>query len=228
MYNPAIFKDRTEAGKKLAEKVKKLKLENPIVLAIPCGGVPVGVEIAKKLGCPLNLIVLRKLQIPDNPEAGFGAITADKTVISEGKNEQSEFILNPGIAPFLGLTQNQIDSIVEKTVAEIKRREKVFKVRKITLINKSVILVDDGLASGYTMLAAIKSVKKQKPKKVLVAVSTASGRAVSLVKAEVDRFICLYIHPGQLPFAVASSYKNWHDLKDEEVLEILKNFRSTN
>ena len=214
MYNPAIFEDRIEAGKKLAKEVDKLKLANPIVLAIPCGGVPVGAEIAKKLNCRLELIILRKLQIPDNPEAGFGAATSDKTVI-----------LNPEIAPFLGLGKEEINSIVEETVAEIKRREKTFEVKKTDLHGKSVILVDDGLASGYTMLAAVKSIKKQKPKKVIVAVPTASENAVQLVKPEVDRLIFLYVHPSQLPFAVASSYKYWHDLEDEEVLEILGKVR---
>lgn len=213
MYNPVIFKDRLETGKKLAREVARLKLVSPIVLAIPCGGVPVGAEIAKKLKCPLNLIILRKLQIPQNPEAGFGAITSDGTVIS-----------NPEIAPFLGLSEEEIDLIVKKTIAEIKRREKVFGVVKSNLINKSVILVDDGLASGYTMLAAVRSIKKQKAKAIVVAVPTASGRAVQLIKSEIDKLICLYEHPADLPFAVASSYKNWHDLEDKEVSEILRDF----
>ena len=211
MYNPAIFEDRIDAGKKLARKITKLRLDKPIVLAIPCGGVPVGIEIAQKLKCPLNLMILRKLQIPDNPEAGFGAVTADRTVI-----------LNPEIVPYLGLGQKEIDSVIGMTVDEIKRREKVFGVKKYNLVDKEVILVDDGLASGYTMLAAVQSIRKQKPKEIIIAIPTASAGAVQLIKPEVDRFICLYIHPSQLPFAVASYYKNWHYLEDDEVMCILK------
>ncbi len=213
LYNPPIFSNRQDAGKKLAAKLLNFNFKNPTVFAIPNGGVPVGIRLSQTLSCPLEILIVRKIQIPENPEAGFGAVTTDGTVV-----------LNPEIAPFLGLSKREINTLTQDTINEIKRREKVFKVKKkpAALKGKTVILTDDGLASGYTMLAAIKSVRKLKPKKIIVAVPTASGSAVKAVTLKVDKLITLYKHPIKLPFAVANSYQRWHDLTDKEVLKYLR------
>jgi putative phosphoribosyl transferase len=209
-----LFADRQDAGRKLAENLRQYQDKGGIVLAIPRGGVPVGFEVAKALNLPLDIIVSRKIQIPGNSEAGFGAVS------SEG-----EVILNPQIAPFLGLSKDEIAKLTGKVLKEIERRERVLRSKRSfpRLKDRIVILVDDGLAAGYTMLAAIKSVKKQKPKKVVVAVPVSSGSAASLIKPQVDKLVCLYTHPIFLPFAVASFYKKWRDLTDEDVLPFLIN-----
>lgn len=208
-----LFEDRKDAGRKLALKLKEYKGKKAIILAIPRGGIPVGFEVAKRLNLPLDLVVSRKIQVPENPEAGFGAVSPD-----------GEIILNPQIAPFLGLSQNEITKLAKRVLGEIKRREKVLRGEKpkFNLRGNTVILVDDGLAAGYTMLATIQFVRKQKPKEIVVAVPTSSGTAFSLIEPKVDKLISLYTHPVYSPFAVASFYKNWRDLTDEDVLPLLE------
>lgn len=209
MYNPILFKDRAQAGKRLARELKKLKIENLVVLAVPSGGVPVGIEIAKTLKCPFDLVLVRKIQFPWTTEAGFGAVALDGTsYLSQGANE---------------LSQEVIKIQTKKALEEVRHRQKKFlKGRKKVIVKgKTVILVDDGLATGSTMFAAIKSVQKEKPKKVIVATPTASGNAIQLINPQVDKLIVLYIHPRHLPFAVASSYEKWHDLTDKEVKKYL-------
>lgn len=207
-----FFQDRRNAGKQLAEALQEYKGKEAIILAIPRGGVPVGYQVAKGLNLPLDIVISRKIQIPENPEAGFGAVSPD-----------GEVVLNPQIAPFLGLSQEQIDKLAKEVFEEIKRRERVLRGKKPkpNLKGKIVILVDDGLAAGYTIFAAVNFVKKQNPKAIVVAVPTSSGSAFSLIKPKVDKLVSLYVHPAYLPFAVASFYKHWRDLTDEDVLPFL-------
>lgn len=214
-YNSVLFKDRLEGGQKLGQKLKELKLKNPIVLAIPSGGVPVGIEVAKILKCPFNLVIVRKIQFPWTTEAGFGAVASDGSLY-----------LGPAVEE---LPQEVVKKQTQKAVEEVRHREKVFlRGRKRVNINdKAAILVDDGLATGSTMLVAIKSVRKKSPAQVIVAAPTASGGAIKLLENQVDRVITLYKHPKGLPFAVASSYQKWHDLSDEEVKEYLKKVKWT-
>ncbi len=210
MLNPVLFKDRLEGGQKLAQALKRLHLKNSVVLAVPSGGVPVGLEIAEALSCPFDLIVVRKIQYPWTTEAGFGAVASDGTLF-----------LGPAARE---LSQEVIEVQTQKAIEEVKHREKEFlKGRKrVDVKGKTAILVDDGLATGSTMFAAIKSVRKKKPAQVMVAVPTASGGAVALLKKQADKVITLYEHPTGLPFAVASSYQEWHDLTNEEVIQYLE------
>jgi predicted phosphoribosyltransferase len=204
-----MYEDRSEAGKKLGWKLKELDLENVVVLAVPSGGIPVAKEVTEILNSPLDLIISRKIQFPWTTEAGFGAVTADSIVYLESHSER--------------LPKEIIEAQTQKAKREVEHREKEFiKGRKrIDLSGKTVILVDDGLAAGSTMLAAVKSVKKKKPGKVIVAVPTSSASAVKLIKPQVDELVSLYIHPENRPFAVASSYQNWYDLTDQEVKDYL-------
>lgn len=210
MSNPILFQNRPEAGIKLGQELKKLALKNPVVLTIPAGGVPVGIQIAKTLNCPFDLVIVRKIQFPWTTEAGFGAVASDGT-----------YYLGPATRQ---LSTKIIETQTQKAVKEVKHREKEFLKgrKKLDIKNKTVILVDDGLATGSTMVVAIKSIRKKKPAQVIVAVPTASSGAVELLKKEADKVITLYQHPQELPFAVASSYQQWHDLSDEEVKKYLK------
>ena len=208
-----VFKDRFHAGELLAEMLKRnLSLGDAIILAIPAGGIPVGYEISCRLNIPMDVVIVRKLQIPWDPEAGFGAVSSD-----------GEIVLNERLVKQLGLSEEIIEEVVRKTLGIIRDRSKKFRMVKpvLDIGDKTVILVDDGLASGYTMLAAIRSIKKKNPKRIIAAVPTASAAAVKLVSRKVDKILCLNVRSGPF-FAVADAYREWRDLTDEEVIEILR------
>ncbi len=206
-----MFINRRDAGKKLSYALKKYKNMDVVVLAIPRGGVEVGLEVAKYLNAQFSMIICRKLPYPDNPESGFGAICEDGTVFINS------------YAPYLP-SQTQIYKILESQEEEIKRRIEVLRGNKPlpNLENKIVILVDDGIAMGSTMSAAIEMVKKLHPKKIIVATPVASKRAIEYFSKIADEVIVL---ESPLNFyAVAQVYANWYDVSDKEVLELLKRY----
>jgi len=209
-----VFKDRKDAGKALSKKLLHLRGENPIVLAIPRGGVPVAYEIAKALEADFTFVVVRKLPFPYNPESGFGAIAEDG----------SSVVLNQAYSIFPPRT---IEIIKDEQKKEIKRRIKVLRSGKPLpeINNRIVILVDDGIAMGSTMRAAIKLIKKRDPKSLIVASPVSSpevGRALQMKNA-VDEVIIL--EQPQYFRAVAQVYENWRDIPDHEVLEIMKEWQ---
>ncbi|WP_287584298.1 phosphoribosyltransferase [Candidatus Borrarchaeum sp.] len=199
-----IFKDREHAGQLLADKLESFTTKDTVLLAIPAGGVPVGFVIAKAFQIPLNLIILRKIKIPWNPEAGFGSVAPDGTVF-----------LNEPLVKRLGLTKDEIERSAAETLNEIKRRQQQFGVEFPNVKDKTVVLVDDGLASGFTMIAAINFVKKYSSM-VIVAVPTAPLGTVQRVAPLVDKLVCLNVRESWV-FAVADAYQKWYDLNDDEV-----------
>lgn len=204
----AVFEDRSDAGKRLAEELTQYRCGNIVVVAIPRGGVPVAIEVAQSLGSPLDLVIPRKIPIPGNPEAGFGAITEDGSIV-----------LNEPMVRQLGLTRAQINCQAGKVRAEIRRRSAVFRSRlPVTPVEgTTAILIDDGLASGFTMLAAIKSLRHRQADKVVVAVPVASDSAYHLVEPVVEKLVCPVVARRHF-FAVASFYRNWYDLTDADVV----------
>ena len=213
-----VFRDRSHAGKMLAEFIREhAQLEDAILFAIPAGGIPVAYEISKILKIPMDLLIVRKIQVPWDPEAGFGAVTWD-----------GEAILNQELVEYLGLTSEMIEKAVEKTMEVVQARVRKFRGGKPMpdVKGRVAILVDDGLATGYTMLAAIKSLRKRNPKKIMVAVPTASINAIELISKEADETLCLNIRSGPI-YAVADAYREWRDLTDEEVMEILEEIRKS-
>ncbi len=208
------FKDRKESGTLLAQRLLGYKDTDGIVFAIPSGGVPVAAEIAKALTLPLDLIIVRKVQIPYNPEAGFGAVSPDNKVL-----------LNENLLSMLNLSEKEVEQQIQITREIIKKRNELFRkgLPFPSVKNKVAIIVDDGLASGYTMLSAIEFIKRHKPQKIVVAVPTGSKGTVEIILPKVDELVCLNIRSGYV-FAVADAYENWYDLKDDEVISILSNF----
>lgn len=209
-----MFKDRKDAGKALSKKLSHLGGVNPLVLAIPRGGVPVAYEIAKALHADFSLVIARKLPFPYNPESGFGAIAEDG----------SSVILSQAHSIFPDET---IKMIKEEQKKEIKRRIQVLRGGKPLpeINNRIVILVDDGIAMGSTMRAAIKLIKKRDPKFLIVASPVSSpevGRALNK-KDAVDEVVIL--EQPQYFRAVAQVYENWRDIPDHEVLEIMKEWQ---
>lgn len=207
-----VFRDRAEAGKLLSEKLKHLASPDTMVLAIPAGGVPVGYEIAKSNGLLMDVLIVRKIQIPGNTEAGFGALGPD-----------GKAIFNKRLLRSLRLTEEEINQQIEKTKRVLEERNRSYRGNRPfpDLKDKVAILADDGLASGYTMLEAVKFVKSKQVKKIIVAVPTASESAINLILPEADELYCLNVREFY-PFAVAEAYMKWYDVGDEEVIALLK------
>ena len=204
-----VFTDRHDAGRQLGEMFRSLpQLQDPIVLAIPAGGIPIGVELARAIHAGFGLAVVRKIQIPGNTEAGFGAVAWDGRVV-----------INTPVRSALHLSEARVKKAVEAARASVKDRVERYLGDSPfpEVAGRTVVLTDDGLASGFTMLAAIESIRTLLPEKILVAVPTASADAAEAVGKDIDRLVALNIRSGS-HFAVAAAYKRWHDLSDNEVL----------
>jgi predicted phosphoribosyltransferase len=208
-----MFRDRAEAGRRLALELEGYRSEDPLVLAIPRGGVEVGVEVAGHLDAPLELLVVRKLPRPGNPEAGFGAIAEDGSVF-----------LYPGAHRMI--PRRRIDRIERQQHDEIRRRIRVLrKGRPLPdMSGRTVILVDDGLAMGSTMRAAIELCRNRDAGEVVVGVPVSGARTASDIEELADA-----LHVVEIPTyfrAVAQVYRNWYDVPDSEVLELMESWKS--
>jgi putative phosphoribosyl transferase len=210
------YRDRTHAGHVLVDELAKIDYgSKPLVLAIPNGGVAVALPIAESLEADLDVIIVRKMQIPHNPEAGFGSLTSLGTMI-----------LNDALVKHIGLSEDDIKLVRSRTEKQIEERRMAYAdlAGVFNPGDRSIILVDDGLASGFTMLAAIQSIRESKPARIMVAVPTSSSSAASRIRAEVDQFICPRVESGFV-FAVANAYENWYDAPDDEVIDALARAR---
>jgi putative phosphoribosyl transferase len=208
-----LFKNRLDAGTKLAEKIHLAKDDKyPIVLGIPRGGIAIGYPIAAGLHCPLEPITLRKLPLPQNDQMGFGAVTLNKKVMLNKKLIDAGYV-----------SKKEIDTIVDEVYEEVLRRDRLYRGSRPfpDLEGRTVIIVDDGLATGFTMLAAISFARDNHALKITCAVPVAHDNAYNLVSHEVDSIICLHIDRGY-SFAVASFYESFPDMEDREVISILK------
>jgi predicted phosphoribosyltransferase len=211
-----FFRDRVDAGKRLAERLGQDKRSDINVLAVPRGGVPVAIEVADKLGVHLDIVVPRKITIPHNPEAGYGAVAEDGTIV-----------LNEPLVGQLGLSEDRIKHQAEGVRKEVARRSKIYRGGQPppSIEGKTAIIIDDGLASGFTMIAAIESVKKRRAGRVVVAVPVASGTAYDLVNPRANDLVSLVV-ARTYGFAVASFYHHWYDLSDEEAIKYLEDWRA--
>lgn len=208
-----MFKDRKEAGNKLALKLDKYKNQNVLVLAIPRGGVEVGFEVAVYLNSDFDILVSRKLPIPYNPEAGFGAIAEDGSAY-----------INKDAS--LWVQKNEIERIKKEQINEIKRRIEVLRGdRPLTAVeSRVVILIDDGLAMGSTMRVSIQYCRNKNAKKVIVAVPVSGEDVFYEIKQLVDEAYVL-----EMPYnfmAVAQAYLNWYDITDEDVIELMEKWKA--
>ena len=211
----AIFDNRGDAGRRLAVELHEYEGNATVVLAIPNGGVAVALEVASALNVDLDLVISRKIPAPLNPEAGFGAVTDDGTII-----------LNEEVVKRIGLSRQQIEYEASKVRAEIKRRSLLYRGdRPLVKVNgRTVLIVDDGLASGFTMMAAVESVRRRRPKEIIVAVPCASAIALKQIEKVADKVVTCTT--GFMPrFAVADFYRHWYDLSDDEVIRYLRQWR---
>jgi predicted phosphoribosyltransferase len=222
------YESRNEAGRILVDFIENnqpemlSKMKNTLAdffcFAIPNGGIPVAEGFCAETNIQYDMLIVRKIKIPYNPEAGFGSITTDGTVL-----------INEPLLERLNLSKDEINKSIELTKSEIRERLEFYNKPKDLseqyqnqIQKKQIILIDDGLASGFTMLAAIKMIKKYSPAKIYIAVPTAPQRTVVRIKSEVAQIFCPNIK-RVVRFSVASAYKNWYDVSKSEVLEIITN-----
>jgi putative phosphoribosyl transferase len=206
-----VFKDRKDAGEKLAKALTDYKGNEPLVLAIPRGGVAVGYQVAKHLQSDFSIIVVRKLPFPDNPESGFGAIAEDGSTYFNSRVVKT-------------LPSDIVERIIKEQKLEINRRIEVLRQGKSLPVikNKTVVLVDDGIAMGSTMRAAIMLCRKNNPAKIVVAAPVTGPSIAAELEKFVDRLVIL---EKPLFFrAVAQAYEIWYDVPDEEVIKIMQEF----
>ncbi|OGI17242.1 MAG: hypothetical protein A2287_09360 [Candidatus Melainabacteria bacterium RIFOXYA12_FULL_32_12] len=214
MDNYKIYESREKAGEVLAEEISKLNLQKPYLLAIPRGGIQVAEAIADKLKIHIDPIIVKKLPVPGNPEAGFGAITAD------GKR-----VIDEETVSYLGLSEDQINRIANNVMQEIHHRIEVYgDINQKKVESSDVIIVDDGVATGYSLIAAIKSIKDMRPNSVTAAIPVSSGSAYEKFSRLTDHVICPLIERTYF-FAVGNYYREWYDLTEEEIKSILKKYR---
>ncbi|MDD2902332.1 MAG: phosphoribosyltransferase family protein [Syntrophales bacterium] len=207
-----VFKDRAMAGRLLAQRLLDYRGQEVRVFAIPAGGVPVAAEIVKALEVPLDLVIVRKIQLPWTTEAGFGAL-----------NPAGEAIFNEDLLRRVHLSPEDIETQKKKTLATLKEREGQLRHNRPypDLAGATTIIVDDGLASGYTMRAAINFLKGKGAGKIIVAVPTAAAQTAEDLLPLVDELLCLNLRGGW-SFAVAEAYEDWYDLTTEEVMGIMQ------
>jgi putative phosphoribosyl transferase len=205
------FRDRYEAGEALAAFAVTAPDPDAIVLGLPRGGVPVGAPVADRLGCALDTIIVRKLPIPASPEMGFGAIT-----LGGGLQINEEAVRR------FAISQKELEAITDEVRDELKRRARLYRgtdeLPPVT--GRAVYLVDDGLATGFTALAATQALQDQKPRSITIAVPVSPIDSVERVRPHVDSTYALRVKTTP-SFAVASFYQQFPDLSDEEVREYL-------
>jgi predicted phosphoribosyltransferase len=205
-----LFADRVEAGRRLASALARISSKGAIALAIPRGGVVVGFEVAQALVIPLDLIIPRKIGAPDNPELAIGAVAENGTII-----------LDDRLVKYLQVSENYIRTESEKQKLEIKRRLRLYRgdAPYPNIKDREVIVLDDGVATGYTMKAALASVRKKGAKAVIIAVPVGPRSTIDELAKEADHVVCLYTPE---PFyAIGQFYKNFPQTTDKEVIKLL-------
>lgn len=213
-----FFKDRAEGGRFLAQKLVQYANDpNVVVLALPRGGVPVAYEVAQTLKAPLDVFVVRKLGIPGFEECAMGAIASGGIRV-----------LNDNVISYLGIPLEVVDEITAEEFTELERRERVYRGTRapVDVAGQIVIIVDDGLATGFTMRAAVKALRKKNPRKIVVAVPVGARETCDSFKNEVDTIAVCAITPE--PFnAVGLWYRDFSQTTDAEVQQLLRRARQT-
>ncbi|MBS0252714.1 MAG: phosphoribosyltransferase [Proteobacteria bacterium] len=212
------FKNREAAGRALASALSKRKFENPIVLAMPRGGVPVAIEIAQKLKAPLDFVFVRRIGVPGHKEVAMAAVV---------DGAAPELVLNEEIRSQIEIPQAYIDREMKAELHEIERRRRDYAGTAVgpEITGRTAIIVDDGIATGTSMRAAINALRRKKPKELVVAVPVAPQDTIDALRSDVDAVVCL-----QTPepfYAVGMHYKDFHQIDDAEIAKALHEFRDS-
>lgn len=209
------FRNRTEAGEMLAKHLQAYtNWENLLVLALPRGGVPLGFVVAKALNAPLDVCIVRKIGVPAQKELAMGAIASGKIGV-----------LNYDVINTLGIDQETIQAVIDVELQELERRDRAYRgdAPSINVNNKIIILIDDGIATGSTIRAAITLLKQQKPTKLIVAIPVAPASTYAQIKSEVDEVVCL--QTPELMSAIGWWYEDFSQTTDQEVCKLLADLR---
>lgn len=209
-YEDRPFRNRAEAGRRLAERLYAYREEDPIVLALPRGGVPVAYEISRSLDAPLDVFIARKLGAPDQPELGIGAVA-----------QGGARVLNERIVERLGISDDYLDFVTRREQAEVERRLLLLRGDRPEpgVRDRTVILVDDGLATGVTARAAIVALRERRPRRLILAVPVCAAQTAEVVRPEVDDLVALQT-PSDL-YAIGLWYEDFEQVSDDEVIRLL-------
>ena len=214
-YGAPPFEDRQDAGRRLADRLSGYRDERPVVFALPRGGVPVGYEVARALGAPLDVLVARKLGAPGQPEFGIGAVAPGGVRV-----------LNVDVVQRLGIPEDYVERVTRRETEEVERRLEHFRGQRPEpeIRDRTAILVDDGLATGVTARAAIKALRLREPRRLVLAVPVCAAQTARLISDEVDELVCLEC-PSDLG-AIGFWYRDFSQVPDEEVIELLDRARA--
>jgi putative phosphoribosyl transferase len=212
------FSDRSDAGRRLAKALSKYKDTNAVILALPRGGVPVAAEVAASLNAPLDLVLVRKIGVPAQPELAMGAVVDGATPI---------VVRNDEVIELSGTTAREFDEACARELAEIERRRQLYigERARVKIAGQVVILIDDGIATGATTRAALQAIRKRKPKELVLAVPVAPPDTIQQLRQEVDTLVCL--EAPEIFGAIGYFYRDFRQVSDREVVDILNRFPIT-
>lgn len=210
---PCVFLNRSEAGRALAEKLEEHRARNPVIIALPRGGVPVGYEIAKAFDAPLDVVFVRKLGVPFQPELALGAVVDGET---------PEIVINEEIRHALELPESYLSEAIAIQLREIERRRRLYLGGRpsVAVDGRTAILVDDGIATGATMLAALRAIRRRQPAAVIVAAPVGPPDTIARLRTEADDVICVHVPPNM--GGVGQFYRDFRQVDDATVAALLK------
>ena len=208
-----MFADRRAAGQRLGQHLQELGLADPLVLALPRGGVAVGLEVAKALGAPLDVVLVRKIGAPWHKELAAGAVV---------DGDQPELVLNNDVVRGYGIDESYLEDEMARQLEEIERRRRLYLGgrQRPRITGRTAIVVDDGIATGATVRAALHAVRRAGPRELVLAVPVASPEVLDRLAADADRIVCL--HPDPDLMAVGQYYRDFRQVEDEEVVAMLE------
>jgi putative phosphoribosyl transferase len=209
------FKDRSDAGHKLAKALAGYKDQEPVILALPRGGVPVAAEVATMLNAPLDLILVRKVGVPFQPELAMGAVVDGGAPI---------IVRNDDVIGLAGIDESDFKAICDSELAEIERRRQRYlgSRERVDISGRTAIVIDDGVATGATTRAALRATRMRNPKKLVLAVPVAPTDSLAALRSDADDVICLEDY--EFFGAIGAYYADFSQVPDEEVIEMLKRF----
>lgn len=204
------FEDRRDAGRQLADRLAPLLDAESVILALPRGGVPVAQEIARRVGASMDVLLVRKLGVPWQPELAFGAVSTGGVTV-----------LNDEVMREVGLGRKEIDAVVERERAELERRETLYRAGRapVDVSGRTVVLVDDGIATGSTVRAALRALAARGAERTIVAAPVAAPEVVAALRREADEVVCVATPPDLV--AIGFWYRDFSPVADEEVLRLL-------
>jgi putative phosphoribosyl transferase len=209
----ATFENRSDAGRQLAQRLLHLKSEQPVVFALPRGGVVVGYEIARALDAPLDIIAVRKIGAPQHPEFGIGALV---------DGDEPEILLDEHTVRAIGITQDDLSAQIHRELHEIRRRERLYRgdEPRIDVRDRTAIVVDDGIATGSSVRAALRALRRNSPGRLVLATPVAPPQTLASLRRDCDEAVCL-LSPRQFR-AVGEFYQDFEQTSDDEVIALLR------